>query len=142
MAKPLRKRLLVVALAVFAAIGIATTAYAAIVDDQEWYHVYGGYTCTYGGVSYLQSEGGSSGFSATGIINSSCQNGYRNLYTEARTTTNAVLTKYSDWVLYDYGWQYNNRTDLCQIVGSHRMSKAGTDSSPWNYTAVAGCFPG
>ena len=134
--------LLLPALALLGAVGFAATALAAITDAKTSWHSYGGYTCEYGGVSQLQAAGGSSGWSGTAIITSDCTNGYRELYTQARTTTNAILSNYSGWVLYDYQWAFASRTDLCQIVGSHRMSKSGVDTSAYIYTAVAGCFPG
>jgi hypothetical protein len=134
--------LLLPALALIGAIAFAATALAAITDAKTSWHSYGGYTCEYGGVSQLQAGGGSSGWSGTAILTGVCTNGYRELYTEARTTTNQFLSNYSGWVLYDYQWTFSPHTDLCQIVGHHRMSKAGVDTSAYIDTAVAGCFPG
>jgi hypothetical protein len=133
--------LLLPVLTLAGAIGYATTVLAAIEDTDGAYHSYGGYTCLYGGQSKLDAAGGSSGFAGTVIVTEDCKNGYRELYTQAATTTNQILTHYSGWVLYDTGWIFGSRTDLCQVQGSHRMSKAGIDTSVYVYTAVTGCVP-
>src|SRR5580765_5913325 len=122
---PVRVRrlwLLLPLLAAITAIGVATTAFATITDSKTAWHYYAGFSCLYGGVSQLATSGGSSG---SAILSQECTNGYRELYTEARTTTNQVLSRYSGWVLYDYSWSFSPHSDLCQIVGNHRMSKAG-----------------
>ena len=130
------------AAAVLGAIGFATSALAAIVDAPTKLHYYGGFLCTFGGVSYLNGSGGTAGYSGTAILTSACTNGYRELYTEALTVTNQISAHYSDWKLYNYQWTFPTLSNnICQIVGSHRMSKAGVDTSDYLFTAVAGCFP-
>lgn len=138
-----RARLSVALLALISAVGFAAGAFATPIQDVKGStHSYGGYTCDWGGGSELASAGGSSGLSGTLIVTAECQNGYRELYTEARTTTNGFLQQYTGWVTYDVGWPYGYRTDLCQVWGSHRMSKAGVDTSGYLNTYVQGCLPG
>lgn len=121
--------------------GLVAAAMTPISDSKGAWHSYGGFSCNWGGASQLASAGGSSGGSSTAIFTSSCTNGYRELYTQARTTTNAYLSQYTGWVLYDVGWNYGGRTDLCIVWGDHRMSKAGVDTSSFIFTSVVGCQP-
>jgi hypothetical protein len=140
---PVRRLMLAALLALAGGVGFAVGALATPIQDIDAdNHTYGGYTCLYGGGSELASGGGSSGFSATIISTPECLNGYRELYTEARTTTNGFLSRYTDWQTYNVGWDYSGRTDLCQIWGWHRMSKTGVDTSAYLDTYVQGCLPG
>ena len=140
---PVRQlRIWFAALALVGAVGFgATVAATPIEDTQAQNYSYGGYTCLWGGQSSLAAGGGSSGFGGTVIVTSECTNGYRELYGAAVTTTNGHIYYYSDWVLYNVGWTFYGRTDLCQFASNHRMSKSGVDTSPYLYTSVVGCTP-
>ena len=130
------------AAAVLAVVIFTTTALAAPINDTKaaW-HYYGGNWCNWGGSSQLADAGGSTGYSGTAIVSSACLDGYRELYVQARTTTNQVLTKYSNWVTYNYSWLFPGYSNLCSILGNHRMSKAGVDTSSYFYTFPVGCTP-
>lgn len=129
-------------LAILMSVAVTGIAVAAPIDDLKVSsYSYGGYQCYWGGRSYLVSGGGSQGYSGTVITSPECTNGYREFYTTGLTTTNFHLYYYSDWVLYNHVWTFYNRSDLCQLGASHRISKSGIDSSPYLYTFVAGCWP-
>ncbi|MEO8539460.1 MAG: hypothetical protein ABI577_06935 [bacterium] len=135
-------RVFAVPFALFTAFALFSMAFATSISDTDGgVHTYGGYSCDYGGYTELYSAGGSGGGSVSIILTPACTNGYRELYTTALTTTNGHLYHYTGWVLYDVGWTFSNRSDLCQIGGTHRMSKSGVDTSAYVYTFVAGCWP-
>jgi hypothetical protein len=128
--------------AVLASLAFSGVSLAAYLEDvQGTNYTYGGVTCAFGGISHLNNSGGSAGYSFTGIITSSCFNGYRELYTQAKKTNNAVVSYYSGWVLSDTTWTFPGAGDLCEILGKHRMSRTGVDTSPYVYTLAWSCIP-
>lgn len=104
-------------------------------------HTYGGFNCQFQGQSDVWNApvaGLADAFTA--ISTPSCQNGYRELYSEALTSLNTTVTYYSNWVVYDILTTFGDREDLCEVNSRHRMSKVGVDTSSYIYTHIYGCF--